>query len=637
MGLQNRTAILILLASLFQVEMTLGQTSVATEKPTTQGAAGQEAPREFGKSYDALRPEQSKLVDDFIQRYNQTTGSQIVAREAYDAARISVRTTFDAVTHALINANLTDVQGKSLGRAFDLVDAVDDILGEETDVGGDRQFRLYVYLKPKAFEMLVQSREFHRERDNTVYHKGFPICYRLKDGPPSIQISMSRDRQMADIDVDYRSSTFPKALFNGHLTAANSDVRAGNNLDSHDARWSGLSGWWRELFGSFGGEQTQASGAEQAKRKGVPLNPRVKASQGIDETAHDFFKSWVVDKQPNNAIAYFSRRSYPCLDAIASKDRKPIPPGMVRTRLRLSMENFIGSLASSKQVAEVFQPEVSWYPNLKEAKNSYAREFRLLSVSSDMGQDEECVAIPDEEASKKHKEKYYATVVRGMQGDSRRKVMSLLWTEEGKYWKIVALRLEDGSKAGIVPHTAAKLPPVQVARPQEFAGDPNAVKDITGFYTAWLVARKPLEAAQYASERSYNCLGPAAETEKKMSPAGRIRLGLARPLDKVLARKDLADMMFSSPPANEWVRPVEHANSKAFSIMAVPEQMADGFLCQKRTMKPADIEAKDAQYGKYYLSASQLNFEGEQSAALILLWAREKPQWKVIAWSVELP
>src|SRR5262249_51658304 len=156
---QNRTAILIFLASLSQVEMTLGQTSPPAKKPSTPGAAVESGPREFGRSYDTLRPEQKKLVDDFIRRYNQTTGSRIVAREAYDGARISVRTTFDAVTHALINANISDANGKSLGRAFDLVGAVDDILGEEADVGGDRQFRLYVYLKPKAFETLAQSSE----------------------------------------------------------------------------------------------------------------------------------------------------------------------------------------------------------------------------------------------------------------------------------------------------------------------------------------------------------------------------------------------------------------------------------------------------------------------------------------------
>lgn len=107
---------------------------------------------------------------------------------------------------------------------------------------------MYVYLKPNAFDILGNSREFERSRDNTIYHKGFPISFRLKNGPPSVQFSISRGRRMADIDVDYRSESFPKALFSGHLTAANSDVRAGNNLDRHDDRWQGLNGWWREAF-----------------------------------------------------------------------------------------------------------------------------------------------------------------------------------------------------------------------------------------------------------------------------------------------------------------------------------------------------------------------------------------------------
>ena len=634
----ERTIVLLVLVGFSDPLTTLGQ-GKATAKPTSTVRATVEAPnREFGKSYDTLRPEQRKLVDDFIRRYNQTTASKMVAREAYDAARVSVRTTFDAVTHALIKANMTDANGKSLGRAFDLVDAVDEILGEEADVGGDRQFRLYVYLKPNAFETLSQSREFHRDRDNTVYHKGFPTCYRLKDGPPSIQISLSRDRRMADIDVDYRSSTFPKALFNGHLSAANSDVRAGNNLDRHDQRWSGLSGWWRELFGSFGGKQSQAAEEPAStRRSNVPLNPHVKADQGIDETAHDFFKSWVADKRPNDAIAYFSRRSYPCLEAIARQARKPVPPGMVRIRLRLAMENLVRNLNSSEEVGEVFQPDDSWHPNLKEAKNSYAREFRLMNVPSDLGQEEECVPIPDEEGGKKHTEKYYATVVRGKQGDSRNKVMSLLWAEEGKYWKIIAIRIESGGKGDIVPRNAAKMPPVQETAPVKFSEDPNVVKAITEFYKAWLVARRPSDAAQYASERSYNCIEAGTVAEKKMKPVERIRLGLARPLEKVPAGKELSDMMFSSPPVNELVRPVEHTNSRAFSIMAIPDQMADSFLCHKRRTEPPDVDAQDAKYGKYYLSASQLNLDGEQSPALLLLWSQENARWKITAWSVEAP
>src|SRR6516162_4560019 len=42
---------------------------------------------QFGQSYSTLRPEQKKLIDDLVRRYNQTTGSKIVAEEGYDAAR----------------------------------------------------------------------------------------------------------------------------------------------------------------------------------------------------------------------------------------------------------------------------------------------------------------------------------------------------------------------------------------------------------------------------------------------------------------------------------------------------------------------------------------------------------------------
>ena len=78
-----------------------------------------------------LRPEQVRLIDSFIRSYNATTGSKLVPQQAYDSARLSVRTTFDAVTHALLNAEMTDSQGKSLGRAIDLVNAVDQVMGEE--------------------------------------------------------------------------------------------------------------------------------------------------------------------------------------------------------------------------------------------------------------------------------------------------------------------------------------------------------------------------------------------------------------------------------------------------------------------------------------------------------------------------
>ncbi len=322
---QMARLILLIVFLHFPFELVLAQA-----QPKQNGAAPSKTTKsetlELGKSYASLRPEQKQLVDDFIRRYNATTGSNIVAEQAYDNGRLSVRTTFDAVTHALLNAKLTDATGKSLGRAIDLVEAVDEVLGQESGVGNDRQFRLYVYLKPNAVDILSRSQEFFRDKDNTVYHAGFPICFRLKNGPPSIQFSISRDHKLSDIDVDYRASGFPKGLVNGHLSASNSDVRAGNNLDRHDARWSGLNGWWRDVFGQFGigGKPPPENSTESLGH--IPLNPGVKADQGVDKSAHDFLQSWVVEKQPNKSVAYFSRQSYPCLEATAQKGSHS-PPG----------------------------------------------------------------------------------------------------------------------------------------------------------------------------------------------------------------------------------------------------------------------------------------------------------------------
>jgi hypothetical protein len=621
------------------MELVLAQKQQNPTKKTSATQQSASSTQEFGKSYATLRPEQKQLLDDYVQLYNRTSGSNIVPQEAYDNARLSVRTTFDAVTHALLNAKMTGAEGKSLGPSIDLVDTVDEVLGEESGVRGDRQFRVYVYLKPNAFDLLSSSQEFFRDKDNATYHKGFPICFRLNNGPPSIQFSLSRDKKMADIDVDYRSSKFPQALFNGHLTASNSDVRAGNNLDQHDRRWEGLSGWWREVFGQLG------RGSKPPKEKvtenlgRIPLNPGVKANQGIDASAHDFLKTWVVDKQPNQSVAYFAYRSFPCLETATQNQEKPIPPGMVRLRTEIAMKKFADSMGAVNSVGDVFEPTDQWSRNLKEAKNAYASEFRLVNVPMDMAQDEECVAIPYEEPSKRPKETYYATAFRGTLGDSRNRVMSLLWTQELGYWKIIAIRLEDSSDVGILPENAAAQAEPSEPEPQTIAGDPAVVKAVTEFYRTWIGKRDTSQASHFVSQRSYECLDAESAAEKDITPIARIRAGLEAPLSRVPQGANLSDMMSSVQPVNEFLRPVEQENSKAFAIMAVPDQMADSFLCQQRHLpeKSHELKLAEAKYGVYYLAASQLNFGEEESPALLLLWSKEKEGWKIVAWAIEAP
>jgi hypothetical protein len=98
-------------------------------------------------------------------------------------------------------------------------------------------------------------------------------------------------------------------------------------------------------------------------------------------------------------------------------------------------------------------------------------------------------------------------------------------------------------------------------------------------------------------------------------------------------------MMSSMQPVDDLLRPVTQENSGALAIMAVPDQMADSFLCQRRHLPESspDLKPSDAKYGAYYLTASRFSYGEEQSPALLLLWTKEEAGWKIAAWAVELP
>jgi len=269
---------------------------------------GNTADTNFLGTYEELQPAQKKLVDEWYAEYNRVAGDHLSSTD-YNHLPVSTRTTFEAVTHALLTTNLTDNSGMGIGKALDLVQAIETVSGKVPKARGDLQFRVYVLLTPAALDTLKQCNEFYRDHDNTVFHRGYRVNYRQGGGEPSIQVSISKDSRHADIDVDYRSSKFPMALFNGHLTAANSDVRAGNNTQRHIRRWIGLSDWWRDLFG-LPSAQESVSATQEGE---IPAKPR-KGTAKLDVAVQDFLSAWLTEKKPERAAAYLSSRSFPCLE-----------------------------------------------------------------------------------------------------------------------------------------------------------------------------------------------------------------------------------------------------------------------------------------------------------------------------------
>jgi hypothetical protein len=67
----------------------------------------------FGGRYRELPSFQRKLFDDVLARYNAIAGTSYSPESSYDRLSLSMRTTFEAVTHALSTASLTDSNGSS--------------------------------------------------------------------------------------------------------------------------------------------------------------------------------------------------------------------------------------------------------------------------------------------------------------------------------------------------------------------------------------------------------------------------------------------------------------------------------------------------------------------------------------------
>src|SRR5262245_55140005 len=285
-------------ALVFLLAATVNGQDLSVQSVNLQSQAPAARP-EFHGTYEELSPTQRKLIDEWYAEYNQMTHDNSQPTD-YNQFSMSTRTTFEAVTHALMTTQLTDKAGKSMGNALGLVQSIEAINGKVPRARGDLQFRVYVVLKPDALEKLKASSEFFRDRDNTIYHHGYPLNYRQDGGTPSIQVSTAKDGRHADIDVDYRSAKFPQGLVNGHLTAANSDVRAGGNTQKHLQRWQGLIDWWENLFGFL--EQGEPSEESLAEGE-IPAIPR-KGDDKLETAAADYLTAWLVEQKPNLSAAY---------------------------------------------------------------------------------------------------------------------------------------------------------------------------------------------------------------------------------------------------------------------------------------------------------------------------------------------
>ena len=418
---ENRRS-LILLASLL-LALTLS--------PAASQGAQETGQHRFGGTYDLLESEQRRLIDDWVRRFNEVTDRDTPPDVLYNVIRLSTRTTFDAVTHALITTTLTDESSQSLGTALDLIDYMETVKGKVKGQRGDLQFRLYAVLKPDAKEILIKSQEFKRSADNTIYHKGYPLNYRQTGKIPSIQISMAREGYRADIDVDYRPSGFPQALFNGHLSSSNSDVRSGNNHQRHVNRLGeGLEAWWQGLFG-LPVRVSENDGRQEI----VPQQPPADKLK-LQAAVHDFLNLWLVEGAVNVAVSYISDRAYECMQL---EQEEPLDRGMAPIILMKGMGAVHETLGEVSSLEDATVGVRLNNPELKVVENKHHAQFVLYDVPTDVAASFECINRTKVVAQTSVKAdlrygKYYGSIFY-IGGPVRGETVALLWAKESGYWQ----------------------------------------------------------------------------------------------------------------------------------------------------------------------------------------------------------
>jgi hypothetical protein len=391
--------------------------------------------------FQDLTPEQQRLYAPFASRDAGARRQSMTVAEHFDSETISARTTFDSVTHALLNSKLTDASGNDLGTAFALVARLDRIAGQYSGRMGDEQFRLFVELQPEAVDILERSLEFFRDRDNTVFHVGYPLSFRQAGRVPNIQFSVSEDGRRADIDIDYRSSGIPRGLFNGHLSAANSDVRAGNNYDRHTRRWTGLIAWWRPIFGGVP-EDRQGSeivGETEPTAFPTPLPPNRPPGAAITEPQYavqEFFTDWLVRRDVNEALAAVSTHLFVCANLDDDRENEALRGSEAHRLLRRVMLYALGEMPALRNLTDGIEAPELITDKHPLSPNPFEREFRLMPLSPAEAATRylACGAVVQPSSSTS----YYEALFRFRHYGSA--LVGVLWAQEDGRWTLQSFR-----------------------------------------------------------------------------------------------------------------------------------------------------------------------------------------------------
>jgi hypothetical protein len=589
----------------------------------------------FGSSYDKLAPQQQELVKRWISEYETITQRRLEPKGAYDNLSLSTRTTFDAVTSALLKTALTDANtGEPMGNALDLVQLVESVHGEIKGSRGDEQFRVYVLLADDALAKLYRCKQFKRTGDNTIYHIGYPINFRQQGGTPSLQFSVTRTGYRADIDVDYRSSSGPVALVNGHLTSANSDVRAGGNYFRHVHRWFGLEQWWKGLLGP----QLTIPRQQVVALSSGNTPPRLTTSVPVQDAVNDFFQAFLVEGKPEVALSYISVKALPCVAEFASGESAA--DGLVRLRIYKHMKAISDAVGGIKSLDQILQGVQTFPEGSTPIQQPYGRVFAMASLPNKVARQLDCrvrlnMKLAEELPRSSGSDYYGAATILWNKEHTKGRVITGVWTREAKAWKLVSWQIEDPFTSNQSPQFGEVEPAPQPLAPLPPA-EPALQRTAATFLSEWLLKKEYTHALSYFAPESLPC----ADVEEAHGAAHalprertELRTWLTQIGSAVGRESSLDALIRPSPFDSAQMQEVEQPDNSGFLLVRLPDYLVHMGTCKAQESREAVDRTVGIGPPTFDLNIYRVAFYFRKGggASLTFDFAQRDAVWKIVA------
>lgn len=377
--------------------------------------------------------------------------------------------------------------------------------------------------------------------------------------------------------------------------------------------------------------------------------------QKIEAAAADYLTAWLVEQKPNLSAAYLSSLSYSCLEEYGPNSGKVASAGVAPYLVTNQLAAVNKTLGKVSTLQDAIEPISLRDQNLKLVKQPYRTAFSLYQVSNGLAADFLC--DPEKAFEKFDKDRvkgttgkygsYFATAFRLKGPKAKSDAITLLWQREGKYWKVIAWDLEpEESAAGKAPDMRRRRAATNVSPVETHASPDSAfVHASRDFLHSWLVVDNFEHASSYFSRRANQCVlaylpGDTGAPSTSADYAAYLRGALTSVGKDMGPVQNLRDAIEPVQPEHDDLKVLGHEEDDSYTVAAVPDYLADMFLCdQESSNHPYQVspDPKQRIYGHYYAVLFSLRTPGEHPAALTLLWAKEGENWKIIAYEVLAP